>query len=44
MSNLLKQENVPIREVDGVGDVDEVTRRIEAVLQDWNVKMTVKGE
>ena len=44
MSNLLKQENVPIREVDGVGDVDEVTRRIEAVLQVWIVKMSVKGE
>ena len=34
---LLEAENVKITTVDGVGSVEEITRRIEDVLGDWGV-------
>ena len=40
MSKILTEAGVKIREVDGVGAVEEVTARIEAILSDWGI---IKG-
>ncbi len=40
MTKILAQKNVRIAKVNGVGDIDEVTKRIEQVLSEWSL---VKG-
>ena len=40
---LLEANNVKITTVDGAAEIDEVTRRIEAVLEDWGLLNDVAG-
>ena len=35
MSEILKANNVKIAEVDGVGEIEQITERLEKVLKEW---------
>ena len=37
MSTILKRNDVKITEVDGVGEIEQVTERLEKVLRDWRI-------
>lgn len=35
MSKILEANNVKVTEIDGVGEIEQITERIESVLRDW---------
>jgi len=44
MRKILESDGVEFKEVDGEGDKDEITRRIEQVLTEWQLIESVAEE
>jgi hypothetical protein len=44
MRKILESDGVEFKEVDGEGDKDEITRRIEQVLTEWQLIEPVAEE